>query len=61
MNSDRSDFVSVAGILRPGPEISSMYAFGLAINLFEKTYHFIVKPGTKHLILVSRKTAVNLM
>ena len=59
LNSDRSDFVSVVGsrreILKPGPEISSLYPFGSAIYLLEKTCRFIPKPGTKHLVPVSCK------
>ena len=34
--------------IRPDPEISSLYAFGSAIYLFDKTCHFVPKPGTKH-------------
>ena len=41
--------------LRPGPEISSLCAFGSAIYLFDKTYHFVPKPGTKHFVPVSCK------
>ena len=41
--------------LRPGPEISSLYAFGSAIYLFHKTCHFVLKPGTKHFVPVSCK------
>ena len=41
--------------LRSGPEISSLYAFGSAIHLSDKTYHFIQKRGTKHLVPVLRK------
>ena len=59
LNSDRSDFRQVQQprreILRPGPEISSLYAFGSAIYLLEKTHRFIPKPGTKHLVPVSCK------
>ena len=39
--------------LRPGSEISSLYAFGSAIYLFDKTCHFVPKPGTKHFVPVS--------
>ena len=41
--------------LRPGPEISSLYAFGSAIYLFDKTRQFVPKPGTKHFVPVSCK------
>ena len=41
--------------LRPGPEISSLYAFGSAIYLFDKTRHFVPKPGTKNFVPVSCK------
>ena len=41
--------------LRPGPEISSLYGFGSAIYLFDKTCHFVLKPGTKHFDPVSCK------
>ena len=41
--------------LRPGPEISSLYALGSAIYLFDKTCHFCSKPGTKHFVPVACK------
>ena len=41
--------------LRPGPEISSLAAFRSAIYLFDKTCHFVPKPGTKHFVPVSCK------
>ena len=41
--------------LRPGPEISSLYAFGSAIYSFDKTCHFVPKSGTKHFVPVSCK------
>ena len=41
--------------LRPGPEISSLYAFGSTIYLFDKTCHFVPKPGTEHFVAVSCK------
>ena len=41
--------------LRPGLEISSLYAFGSAIYLFDKTRHFDPKPGTEHFVPVSCK------
>ena len=41
--------------LRPGPEISNLYAFGSAIYSFDKTCHFVPKSGTKHFVPVSCK------
>ena len=41
--------------LRPGPEISSLYALGSAIYSFDKTCHFVPKSGTKHFVPVSCK------
>ena len=41
--------------LIPGSEISSLYAFGSAIYLFDKTCHFVPKQGTKHFVPVSCK------
>ena len=41
--------------LRPSPEISRLSAFGSAIYLFDKTCHFVPKPGTKHFVPVSCK------
>ena len=60
MNSDRSEFVPFSCIkmtanLSPGPELSSLYAFGSAIYLLDKTCHFVRKPGTKHFVPVSCK------
>ena len=52
MNSDLSDFVSIAGQRR---EISTLYAVGSAIYLLDKRYHFVPKPGTKHFAPVSCK------
>ena len=40
---------------RPGPEISSLSAFGSAIYLFDKACNFVPKPGTKHFFPVSCK------
>ena len=36
--------------LRPGPEISSLYAFGSAIYSCDKTCHFVPKSGTKYFV-----------
>ena len=36
-------------------EFQARYAFGSAIYLLDKRYHFVPKPGTKHFVPVSCK------